>query len=154
MLACPACLDLCMELVYVVSHRNDHTFHRNIPDPGAEISSESHTVFRLTEWSFCLDAPVHPELYPFIACDPRKTFCPLLDKCPRYLDPLVPLLKGDLAVVSFDAFFFIRATAAVFTDIKGRFLLIAGSRSPCASAIGCQLVVILTDVTVVDGIIA
>lgn len=153
MLAGPVCLDLCVELVYVVGHRDDHTLHRNIPYPCAEVSSEPHAIFRLTERSFCLYAPVHPELYPLIACDPFKALRPLLNKCPRYLDPLVPFFKGRFAVVSFDTFFFIGATIAVFADIKGRFSLIAGSRSPYASAIGCKPVVIPTDVTVVDGVI-
>ena len=74
MLPDPIVLDLCMKLVYVVGKCDDHAFHRNIPEPGAEIPSESHTVFGLTERSFCLDAPVHPELYSFLACDPFQTF--------------------------------------------------------------------------------
>ena len=127
MLPGPVVLDLRVKLVYVVGKCDDHAFHRNIPDAGTEISAETHAVFRFTERSFCLDAPVHPELYPLIACDPFQTFFPFFYEDPLDLNALITFLKGSLAVVSFDAIFFIRAAAAVFTYIKRRLPLIAGS---------------------------
>ena len=63
-------LDFIVQLIYVVGHRQQHTFSFHVLCSTAQKTPEAHILFQLTERTLHLDAAVHPETAAFLGKNP------------------------------------------------------------------------------------